>query len=194
MRKRYIVNLSPEEREALRQIVARERVSGLKRQRANILLKADEGLTDQEIAEDLEVALVTVERVRRRCVERGIAASLDRKPQDNPSRPRKLDGVSEAQLVRLACSEPPAGRARWTLTLLADKLVELKVFDCVSKSTIQRALKKPKSSLGKRGASAFHPSKTRRSYSRWRMSSTSTTGPTNLSDPSYASTKPASSC
>jgi transposase len=149
MKKRWIVNLTAAEREALRQIVTRERVSALKRQRAHILLKADEGLTDEEIAEDLEVGLVTVERVRKRCCERGLEASLDRKQQENPSRPRKLDGASEAQLVRLACSEPPAGRSRWTLTLLADQLVELKIFDAVSKSTIQRGLKKTRSSLGR---------------------------------------------
>ena len=97
-----------------RQLVGRERVSGLKRIRASILLKADEGLTDVEISDDLEVGLITVERVRKRCIERGIQSCLDRKPQDNPSRPRKLDGASEAQLVRLACTEPPAGRAGWT--------------------------------------------------------------------------------
>lgn len=149
MRKRYIVNLTAVEREGLRQIVSRERVSGLKRMRANILLKADEGLTDQEIADELEVGLVTVERVRKRCCERGIEAALERKAQDNPSRPRKLDGTAEAQLVRLACSEPPDGRGRWTLSLLAGKLVELKVFDSVSKSTVQRGLKKTRSSRGR---------------------------------------------
>jgi transposase len=74
---------------------------------------------------------------------------LDRKRQENPSRPRKLDGAAEAQLVRLACSEPPAGRARWTLTLLADSLVELKIFESVSKSTIQRGLKKTSSNPGR---------------------------------------------
>lgn len=149
MRKRYIVNLTAEEREGLRQIVGRDRVSGLKRMRASILLKADEGLTDQEIADEMEVGLVTVERVRKRCCERGIEATLERKPQENPSRPRKLDGVAEAQLVRLACSAPPDGRARWTLSLLAGKLVELKVFDSVSKSTVQRGLKKTSSSHGR---------------------------------------------
>ncbi len=148
MRKRYIVNLTPEEREALAQIVTRERVSGLKRARASILLKADEGMTDTEIAEDLCVGLVTVERVRKRCIERGLAACLERKPQDHPSRPRKLDGVSEAQLVRIACSSPPEGRSRWTVSLLADKLVELEVFESVSASTVQRALKKTRPSRG----------------------------------------------
>jgi transposase len=149
MKKRYVVNLTPAEREALTQLVRRERVSGLKRMRARILLKADDGLTDAEIADDLEVGLVTVERVRKRCVERGIEACLERKQQENPSRPRKLDGAAEAQLVRLACSEPPTGSARWTLSLLADKLVELKVFESVSKSTVQRGLKKTSSSHGR---------------------------------------------
>jgi transposase len=149
MKKRYIVNLTPAEREALRQLVGRERVSGLKRMRATILLKADEGMTDAEIADELEIGLVTVERVRKRCIERGIEGCLDRKPQDSPSRPRKLDGASEAQLVRLACSEPPTGRARWTLSLLAGKLVELKLFDSLSKSTVQRGLKKTSSSRGR---------------------------------------------
>jgi transposase len=149
MQKRYVVNLTAVEREGLRQIAGRERVSGLKRMRARILLKADDGFTDQEIADELEVGLVTVERVRRRCCERGIEACLDRKPQENPSRPRKLDGAAEAQLVRLACSEPPEGRGRWTLSLLANGLVELKVFDSVSKSTVQRGLKKTNSSRGR---------------------------------------------
>lgn len=148
MKKRWVVNLTAEERAALEQLVRRERVSGVKRQRASILLKADDGLTDQEIADELEVGLVTAERVRKRCCERGVQACLERKPQENPSRPRKLDGTSEAELVRIACSPPPPGRARWTVTLLADQLVELKVFDSVSASTVQRGLKKMRSSPG----------------------------------------------
>lgn len=148
MRKRYVVNLTVEERAALTQLVKRDRVSGLKRLRASILLKADEGLTDREIADDLDAGLVTVERVRKRCCERGIEGTLERKAQDNPSRPRKLDGASEAQLVQIACSAPPKGRARWTIALLADRLVELKVFESVSASTVQRALKKTRRSRG----------------------------------------------
>jgi transposase len=148
MKKRYVVNLSVDERAALNEIVKRNRVSALKRMRASILLKADDGLTDAEIAEDLDIGVATVERVRRRCVERGLENALERKSQENPSRPRKLDGASEAQLVRLACSAPPEGSPRWTLSLLAGRLVELKIFDNVSKSTIQRALKKTSSSRG----------------------------------------------
>lgn len=147
--KRYVVNLTEDERASLEELTRRARVSGLKRQRALILLKADDGLTDCEIADELEVGLVTVERVRKRCIERGIAATLDRKPQETPSRPRKFDGTSEAKLTQIACSEPPAGQARWTIGLLADKLIELKVFESVSKSSVQRSLKKASSSLGR---------------------------------------------
>ena len=147
--KRYIVNLTEDERASLEELTRRARVSGLKRQRALILLKADDGLTDREIADELEVGLVTVERVRKRCIERGIAATLDRKPQETPSRPRKFDGASEAKLTQIACSEPPAGQARWTIGLLADKLIELNVFESVSKSSVQRSLKKANSSLGR---------------------------------------------
>lgn len=148
MEKRYLVNLTGQEREDLERLVRRERVSGVKRQRASIVLKADDGLTDEEIADDLDVAICTVERVRKRCCERGVEASLERRPQENPSRPRKLDGASEAQLARIACSPPPPGRARWTIALLANQLVELKVFESVSTSTVQRGLKKTQSNLG----------------------------------------------
>ncbi len=113
-------------------LAKRQRVSALKRPRALILLRADDELTDAEIAEELEVGRATVERVRRRCVERGIAACLDRKPQERPSIPRKFDGAAEARLVQIACGPPPAGRTRWTLSLLGDRLVELRVFEAVS--------------------------------------------------------------
>lgn len=148
MRKKFIVNLTDDERETLSDIVERQRVSAFKRQRAHILLLADDNWTDQEIADKLDVDVRTVERVRERCCERGLLASLERKRQKNPSRQRKLHGAAEAQLVRLACSQPPEGRSRWTLTLLGDKLVELEIFESVSKSTIQRALKKMNSSRG----------------------------------------------
>jgi transposase len=148
MKKRWIVNLTVEERASLEELVNRARISGLKRLRASILLKADEGLTDQEIADDLDVGLVTVERVRKRCCERGIEACLDRKASERTSRPRKFDGASEAELVRIACSPPPPGRARWTISLLVGKLIELKIFDTVSASAVQRTLKKTRPSLG----------------------------------------------
>jgi hypothetical protein len=89
-----------------------------------------------------------VERLRERFVEQGLDAALDRKKQDRPSRQRTLDGKAEARLIALACSEPPLGRVRWTLRLLADQLVELEIVDTVSTETIRRALKKTNSSRG----------------------------------------------
>jgi len=149
MATRYIVNLTEEERLGLEDLASCKRVSKLKVQRAQILLKADEGMTDAEVAEDLGVGSATVERIRKRAVLEGIAASLDRRPQEGISRPPKLDGRAEAHLVKLACSEPPEGCARWTLALLADKLVELNVVDTVSRTTICRTLKKTTSSPGR---------------------------------------------
>ena len=116
MDKRYIVNLTGAERAGL-EAITRSRCSVLKRQRARLLLKADEGLTDEEIAEEVGVSRATAENVRKRCVLEGIEAVLDRKRQARPSRVPKLDGTAEARLVQLACSAPPDGRARWTLSL-----------------------------------------------------------------------------
>jgi transposase len=141
MQKRYIINLSDEERVALQAVVAGRR--GLpQRRRAQILLKVDEGLCDAEVAEEVGVAHRTVERVRERCCTRGLVAAVETKPPERPRRLPKLDGTAQAQLVQLACSEPPNGRARWTLSLLANKMVELKIVDEVSRTTIHRELKK----------------------------------------------------
>jgi transposase len=149
MEKRYIINLTPVERASLKALTTRGRVSALKLQRARILLLADEGLTDSEIADQLDVARTTAEDVRKRCCLTGIEASLDRKKQDGPSRARKLDGAAEARLVQIACSAPPDGRGGWTLRLLADKLVELEVVDTIGITTVYRQLKKTNSSHGR---------------------------------------------
>lgn len=141
MAKRYIVNLTDEERVSLQQLV-RGRHGQQKRKRAQILLKTDEGLSDEEIAEELEVGRRTVERVRERCCIQGLEAAIEAKRPPRPPRMPKLDGVAQAQLVQLACSEPPDGRAKWTLSLLGSRLVELKVVDTVSRTTIHRELKK----------------------------------------------------
>jgi len=142
MEKRYIINLTAEERAGLEAMISRGRASALKLGRARILLKADDGMTDAEIADELGVGHRTVERVRERCCLVGLEAALDRKKQDRPSRVPKLDGDAEARLIQLACSEPPSGRARWTLSLLADKLVELRIVDSVSTTTVYRRLEK----------------------------------------------------
>jgi transposase len=147
MAKKYLVTLTPDERARLTAMMAAGKRSALTLTRARILLKADQAdggpaWDDAQIAEALDCGLRTVERVRQRFVERGLDQALGRKPQDRPSRERKFDGAAEARLIALACSPPPEGRARWTLKLLADKLVELEVFDSVSNETVRRVLKK----------------------------------------------------
>ena len=150
--KKYKVTLTAEERNSLQGLLA-SKVAAKKVVHARILLKADAApggpaWTDARIAEAFEVDVSTVERVRERFVEQGLDAALDRKKQDRASRQRTLDGKAEARLIALACSEPPLGRVRWTLRLLADKLVELEIVDTVSTETIRRALKKTNSSRG----------------------------------------------
>jgi transposase len=147
--KKYILNLAGEERAALEELTTKKRVSAVRRQRAGILLKADDGLIDSEIADELGVGRATVERIRKRAVLEGIEAAIERRPQAQPSRQPKLDGRAEARLIQIACSDPPEGQARWTLSLLADRLVELEVVDSVCNSTIRRRLKKTASSRGR---------------------------------------------
>ena len=153
MAKKYLVTLTPEERQWLTALLSAGKRSALTLTRARVLLKADQAAggpawEDAEIAPALDCGLRTVERVRQRFVERGLEQALGRKPQDRPSRERKFDGAAEARLIALACSEPPDGRAAWTLQLLADKLVELKVVDAVCDETVRRVLKKTRSSRG----------------------------------------------
>jgi transposase len=151
--KKYKVTLTAEERVQLSDLITAGKAAALKLAHARILLKADAtdggpAWPDSRIAEALEVSVATVERVRRRFVEQGLDAALGRKKQDRPSRERTLDGRAEARLIALACSAPPAGRNEWTMQLLADKLVELKVVGAVCDETVRRALKKTRSSRG----------------------------------------------
>jgi hypothetical protein len=146
MKKRYAVCLADAERNDLKQLIAAGQAPARKLMHARILLKADQsaqgpGETDETIADAVEVSQPTVFRVRRHYVERGLEAALNRRP---PAREyqRKLDGAQEAHLIALACETPPTGQARWSLRLLADKLVELEVVDAVSYQTVRRVLKK----------------------------------------------------
>jgi hypothetical protein len=148
----YRVKLTPEERAQLHELVSKGKAAARTLTHARILLKADEGdagpcLSDDEIALDLDVNRSAVERVRVRCVEDGFEAALRPRPS-RQLHPRKLDGVQEAHLVALACSPAPKGRARWSLRLLADKLVELEVVDDISYETVRQTLKKTNSSPG----------------------------------------------
>src|SRR5947209_12831496 len=151
--KKYRVTLTADERDYLTTLIAAGKAAAQKLAHARILLKADQadggpGWTDDRIADAVEVSTDTVGRVRQRFVEGGLDAALARKPQARPSRERKLDGRAEARLIALACSAPPDGRKRWTLTLLADRLVELDVVDAVGRETVRQTLQKTPSSRG----------------------------------------------
>ncbi len=149
--KKYLVTLTPEERQQLSDLIATGKAAASKLAHARILLKADQSdggpaWPDARIAEAVEVNIATVERVRQRFVEQGLDAALARKKQDHPSRQPTLDGAAEARLIALACSQPPAGRAAWTLRLLADRLVALEVVPAISHETVRQTLKKTNSS------------------------------------------------
>jgi transposase len=153
MKKVFVVRLTDEERLELESLIRKGKASALTLARARILLKADQGdngetWTDAEIAQALEVAPKTVFNIRRRWVEEGLEAALKRKKQEHPSRRRKLDGKAEAKLVATCCGPAPEGRARWTVRLLANKLVELEAVESISPETVRRTLKKMQLSLG----------------------------------------------
>lgn len=137
---KYVVNLSADERESLQQLVRSGRTAVRRVTRARILLKADEGLTDAEVAAALNVGIATVHRIRQRCVEEGLEAALGERPRAGA--PSLLSGPAQAHLIAVACSAPPDGRPRWTLRLLADRVVELKLAERCSYETVRRVLKK----------------------------------------------------
>lgn len=151
-RAKHVVTLTVEERERLLRLIRTGTTSAHVQTRARILLKADASAAgpacdDATIAAAVEVSRPTVERVRTAFVTGGLDAAVQRKPWSGRSR-RKLDGAQEAHLAALACSPPPDGHERWTLALLADKLVELQVVDSIARDTVRVALKKTRSSRG----------------------------------------------
>ncbi len=149
--KQHVVRLVPAERAVLGDLIAAGSAPARPLTHARILLKTDQGADgpawpDARIAEALEIGVRTVARVRRRWANGGLDEALHRRPTG--PRPRKLDGAQEARLVALACAAPPAGHARWTLRLLAGRLVELEVVDGIAPNTVRAALKKTSSSRG----------------------------------------------
>lgn len=145
MAKVYVLKLTPAERAELLGVVKRGKSAAWKVQRSQALLKCDQGpegpgWTDKQIAEAFGCTTRSLESWRKQAVEQGPLSLLERKPRA-PVAP-KLDGENEAHLVRLACSQPPTGRTRWTLRLLAERLVELEIVDSVSYETVRRAMKK----------------------------------------------------
>ena len=149
MAKKYIVRLTPEERSDLESMIRKGKTQAYRIKHANILLAVDAdgpNWTDEQTAQAFRCHKNTVRNLRQRLVERGLEAALERKKQQRPSRQRILDGEKEARLIAIACSPPPEGRAKWTLKMLADRLVALEVVDSISDQTVRRTLKKTRSS------------------------------------------------
>ena len=149
--KKYVVRLSEEERARLEEFISKGKRAAPLLTRARILLKADvseagDGWSDSRIAEALDTSVATVERTRRQLVEEGFDAVLTRKSNPNSAPRRIFDGEAEAKLIALACGPAPAGRAKWTLRLLEEKVVELEIVESASDNTIGRTLKKTFSS------------------------------------------------
>ena len=150
--KNYIVELTSEERKQLKRLINTGKTAAYKQRHARILLLADEGpkrpaMRDEDVAEAVGCGRATVERVRKRLVIEGLESALERRKVDRSSQ-RLLDGDAEAHLIALACSQPPEGRNRWTLRLLAEKMVTLEIVEHCGKDTVHRRLKKTNLSLG----------------------------------------------
>ena len=149
--KKHIVELTAEERIQLKDIVNANRMAAHKRRHAQMLLKVDQGKhgpgwIDARVAEAFDVSSLSVERIRKRLVERGLDGALEHGNRGS-YRAKALDGEAEAHVIALACGEPPAGRNRWTLRLLADQAVALGITESCSKSSLHRTLKKTSLSL-----------------------------------------------
>lgn len=145
MHKKYIVRLTASERDRLDELVKKGKRQAYIIKHANILLLVDAdgpNSTDESVAKVLRCHNQTVRNVRQRFVEQGLEAALTRKKQEKPSRAFKLDGEKEARLLAIACSQPPAGKSRWSLKMLADELVAQEIVDSISDQTVRRTLKK----------------------------------------------------
>jgi len=144
---KYIVELTSEERKKLSELVSKGKAAARKITHARVLLQANESengpaWTDSQISEAFGIHINTIHGIRRRFVEQGLQAALERKKQDTPSRKRIVDGEVEAHLIALRCGDPPNGKTQWNLHLLADKLVELEIVPSISHETVRQALKK----------------------------------------------------
>ena len=170
--KKYIVELTGEERSYLLDLVSKNKTSRAKVVNAYVLLKADvgedgEGWIDEKIAHAFNVSVAKIYRTRRRLVEQGLDAALNRKPATR-HKSRKLQGEEEAFLIATCCSEPPKGRNSWTLKMLGDRLVEMNYVESISPETVRKTLKKMNLSPGKRRNGAFRPKQTPNLSAKWR--------------------------
>lgn len=149
---KYVVDLSDQEREQLLEVTRHGKSSARKIKRAHMLLKADQDMSDAQIASAVDTSTNTVFRTRRRFVEEGLDA-LNERPRSG--QPHKLDGKQQAHIIAIACSNPPQGHGQWTLRLLASKVVQLGFAESISPETVRKILKKTSSSLGKNPNGAF---------------------------------------
>lgn len=146
MKKKYFINLSGSEKQELRELINKGVASSRKITRARIILLANKEKSNREIAEILDIGASTVERTRKKYCEEGLQKALEERPR--PGGKKKLNGHQEAHVVAFACEKSPEGRARYTLRLIADKMVEMNIVDSISYETVRRTLKKIKSSPG----------------------------------------------
>ncbi len=164
MKKRFVVRLAGEERKQLEELINRGKAAAYRRRHAQVLLLVDEGefgpaKIDREAAEQVGFSRRTVEQIRERCVCEGLDSALERKKRSR-ERSTSLDGEGEARLVNIACNEPPEGYARWTLSMLCDRLIELEIVETISTETVRRVLKKHHQTLAE--ADVVHSSTSQR--------------------------------
>lgn len=176
---RYPVRLTPEQRLSLGDIARNGRAPAKKIRHAQVLLMSDRDrpggkMTGPEVADALGMHLNTVARIRKRFATEGERPALERRPRATPPVPPKIDGHVEAQLIAICCGPPPEGRARWTLNLLAGELTRRKLVVSITGEAVRKALKKTRSSPGRRSAGASPSGITPGSSPRWKTSSTST--------------------
>jgi transposase len=182
-KKLYLVNLSDEEKQQLREVTSKGKIKARQMKRAMILLEANEGMSDPQIMKALGVSRPCVERLRKRFVMGGLEKALNEDPR--PGQRRKLDGRAEATLIATACSQVPEGHEHWTLRLLAGKMVELGIVESVSHETIRRTLKKTKQSHGRRKCGVFRRP-VRNMWLAWKTYSINTSVPMMPNIPRFA--------
>ena len=149
---KYVVDLNEQEREHLLEVTRHGKSSARKIKRAHMLLKATQGLSDEQIAQAVDTSRATVLRTRKRFVEEGLEA-LNERPRSG--QPNKLDGRQQAHIIAVACSDPPQGHAHWTLRLLAAKVVQLDFAESISPEIVRKMLKKTNSNPGRKSSGAF---------------------------------------
>jgi len=186
MAHKYLVDLTEEEREDLLKVIHKGKAAARKVARAHVLLQAAEGATDEAIAQSLHLGISTVHRTRQRFVDEGLLAALSERPR--VGLPPALTGKQAAFLDALACSTPPAGRCQWTLQLLADRFMELRPIEAISRESVRRILKKTTSNPGNVKNGVF-PVSVPIMFGIWRMCWTCTPNPMILNTPKCASMK-----